>query len=66
MRLYALLCQEVGTTPEDRRLLKALARSCSLPRRFQGGAPAPSGLLRAATLALLAFAAFACAARCFT
>lgn len=61
MRLYALLCQEVGTRPEDRRLLRELSRSCS--PRFQPGAPAPSDLLRCASLALLAFAALAAAAR---
>ena len=67
MRLYALLCQEVGTRPEDRRLLRELSRSCALPfplpRRFQGGAPAPSDFLRSASLAVMVFAALVAAAR---
>jgi len=63
LRLYILLCREVGAGPEDRRLLEALTRARCLPRRFRGGAPAPSGLLRAASVALLAFGALACAAR---
>jgi len=67
VRLYALLCQEVGTRPEDRRLLRELSRTCALPmplpRRFLGGAPAPSDFLRSASLALLVFATVVAAAR---
>ena len=59
MKLYALLCEELGTTPEDRRLLRAL--SCG--RRFQGGTPSPSRYLQAASIALMAFAALVVAAR---
>ena len=61
MRLYALLCQEVGTRPEDRRLLRELSRSCS--KRFEPGAPVPSSLPQTLSVALLAFAVLAAVAR---
>lgn len=59
MQVYKLLCQELGTRPEDERLLRALELSCPRP------APRSVGFLQAATFALLAFAALAVAARFF-
>ena len=55
--MYVLLCEDLGARPEDLRLLKALSRSCAVPR------PAPSRYLLPASLAFLAVSVVIAAAR---